>query len=98
MKPVRHRLVLALALVFSVLTGGCLSSEMNRWKGQPMDALIETWGPPSKEGPLPGGGKMLVYISPDRAGVGGMIAVTTCQKIFTVDADGIIQAWSLQGC
>jgi len=63
-----------------------------------MDALIEAWGPPAKEGPLPGGGKTIVYATSNGVGIGGVSAVTTCQKIFTVAADGIIQAWSLQGC
>jgi hypothetical protein len=97
MPLLRRRFFWAL-VICGLLAGGCLSSEMNRWKGQPVEALIEAWGPPARETALGDGNKVVVYTTPQEVGVGGVGPATTCQKIFTVNAEGIIQSWSLQGC
>jgi hypothetical protein len=76
------------------LLAGCvhrLSSDLERWVGQPEAALISEKGAPNRSAEIDGG-RVLTYVLA-RDGATGQ----ECVANFTV-TKGVIAAWSQRGC
>lgn len=66
MIPTNRLLTFCTILMLCVMMGGCATTEgyrqiLETWKGQHVDELITSWGPPNGSAELSDGGKVLEY-------------------------------------
>ena len=67
---------------------------MQGWTGHHRDELVKTWGTPSEEARLQGGGGSVLYSNDWNDGYGQY----TCRRVFGTDNRGIIRSSSSSDC
>ncbi|SRR6266508_5471973 len=104
---IHARIPTLLFLILPLVTlGGCASvdSMMASWMGHHQSELIASWGPPQRTASDGAGGTVLIYLE-YRSQVGRTGSVlgaltaggSVAERMFYVNADGIIYRWRWRG-
>lgn len=82
-----------LVALLSVAAFAGNKSSMQSWVGQTESELISAWGAPTRTMQLADGTRVHTWESPY-----GKNGQRLCRQSFTIDSDGRIVSFSLQGC
>lgn len=83
-------------LAMALFTSGCSKGDdaTRGWVGHQRNELVQTWGAPAEETPLPDGGKLVLY----RNNWDNGYERRTCERMFVIDVRGVIRSSSSSGC
>lgn len=100
--------VLYLLVITGCATTGGYEKNLQSWVGAHSDELVSSWGPPTRERPLSGGGQVLEYsrggssrqtliCHPSRPACFSNDVYLSCTTRFRTDSSGIITNWVWEG-